>query len=340
MVTNKNKSNLNRRQFIRTGAAALAGAAIVPSVLSGRPAEIAANATIDSIHNSPGFYRFTLNEAEITVFSDGSFRLPSEIFAFSADQEKREEFFRSRMIPFDEVPMQSSPVLIKTENHRVLVDTGSGFSDQEGSNIGRLGIAMQTAGISPNSINVVILTHAHPDHLGGLVHHETQDAIFPNAEIVISDVELDFWTDNNVSMQLPDWMGPFLPGIQSVMETMDGRFRTISAGDEIVSGIRSIASPGHTKGHISIVLEAGDQELLIVGDSITNIHIDFENPDWLFAFDLEPETASNTRKRLLDMAATDGMLILGYHFPFPGLGYALKRSSAWQWYPAGWTVLP
>ena len=91
---------------------------------------------------------------------------------------------------------------------------------------------------------------------------------------------------------------------------------------------------------IAIVLESVGQELLFVGDSITNIHIDFEHPDWHLAFDLEPEVASRTRKHLLDMAATDGMLMLGYHFPFPGIGYALRSEDAWQWYPAGWTVLP
>jgi glyoxylase-like metal-dependent hydrolase (beta-lactamase superfamily II) len=340
MTSNKIKSNLNRRQFIRTGAAALAGAAVLPSAVSGRRTERVENTITDSLHRSPGFYRFTLDETEITVFSDGSFRLPSDILAVNAEQGKREEFFRLRMIPSDEFPVQSSPVLIKTENHRVLVDTGSGFSGQEEATDGRLGMALRAAGIQPESIDVVILTHAHPDHLGGLVHYATQQPFFPNAEIVISDRELDFWTDSDVSLRLPDWMDPFLPGIQSVLEAMDGRFRTISAGDEIVSGIRSIASPGHTQGHIAIALEARDRELLLVGDSITNIHIDFEHPDWHLAFDLEPEVASRTRKHLLDMAATDGMLMLGYHFPFPGIGYALRRGDAWQWYPAGWTVLP
>jgi glyoxylase-like metal-dependent hydrolase (beta-lactamase superfamily II) len=340
MTSNKIKSNLNRRQFIRTGASALAGAAMVPSVVSGKPAGRIENTSEEFIHRSPGFYRFALNETEITVFSDGSFRLPSEIFAFSAEQAPREEYFRSRKIPLDEVPMQSSPVLIDTESHRVLVDSGSGYSGQEDATNGRLGMALQVADISPESVDVVILTHAHPDHLGGLLHHETQDAIFPNAEIVISDSELDFWSDDDVGSRLPDWMDPFLPGIKSVLEGMDGRFRTVRDGEEIVNGIRSVASPGHTPGHIAIVLESGDQELLIVGDSITNIHIDFEHPGWHFGFDLNPERASSNRKRLLDMASTDGMLILGYHFPFPGLGYALQRGSAWQWYPAGWTVLP
>jgi glyoxylase-like metal-dependent hydrolase (beta-lactamase superfamily II) len=340
MTSNKIKSNLNRRQFIRTGAAALAGAAMVPTAVSDKPAVRKENASEDFLQRSPGFYRFSLDKTEITVFSDGSFRLPSDILAVNAEHKKREEFFRLRMIPSDEFALQASPVLIKTENHRVLVDTGSGFSGQEDATNGRLGMALQAAGVSPESIDVVILTHAHPDHLGGLVHPETQGPIFPNAEIVISDRELDLWSGDDAASRFPEWAHPFLPGIQSVLEAMDGRFRTVRDGEEIVSGIRSVASPGHTQGHMAIVLEAGDRELLFVGDSITNIHIDFEHPDWHLAFDLEPEIASRTRKHLLDMAATDGMLILGYHFPFPGLGYALQRGSAWQWYPAGWTVLP
>jgi len=341
MKTNTHKSNMDRRQFIRTGAAAFAGSALIPVTASYSRTKSGRDSIENPLHRSPGFYRFSLGEVEITVFNDGAFRLPSEIFAFNADPERRKEYFHSRRIPSDWHPYQASPALIDNGNQRILVDSGTGdfpyevFSDDDGL----LAYGLQAAGISPESIDAVILTHAHPDHLGGLVYPDNQEPFFPNAEIVLSDVELDFWTGDDVESRIPDAALPMLPGIQEVLNAMDGRLRPIRTGDEVVSGIRSIASPGHTQGHIAIVLEAGDKELLLVGDAITNIHIDFEYPDWHFGIDLEPETAGKTRRRLLDMAATDDMLILGFHFPFPGLGYALPHGEAWRWYPAGWTVL-
>ncbi len=332
----------DRRQFIRTGAAALSGAALVPAVVSCSKANSGREEIDGSLNQTPGFYRFSLGEVEITVLSDGFFYLPSEVFAFNVDPETRGEYFHSRLIPSVRHPYQASPALIDNGNQRVLVDCGTGDFPYEvfGDDDGLLADGLRKAGISPESIDVVILTHAHLDHLGGLVHPESREPLFPNAEIVLSDVELDFWTADDVESRLPNGALTMLPGIQAILEVMDGRLRPIRAGDEVVSGIRSIASPGHTHGHIAFGLEAGEKELLFVGDAITNIHIDFEHPDWHLAFDLEPEVASRTRKHLLDMAATDGMLMLGYHFPFPGIGYALRRGDAWQWYPAGWTVLP
>lgn len=340
MKTNTTKSTLGRRQFIRTGTAALAGSALAPAVTTGSWASNSRNEIDGPLRQPPGFYRFTVNEVEITILGDGFFHLPSEVFAFNVDPETRDEYFRSRMIPFDWHPYQANPVLIDNGNQRILIDSGTGefpydvFSDDDGL----LAEGLKAAGIAPESIDVVILTHAHPDHLGGLIYPTTDKPVFSNAEILISDVELDFWTSDDVEFRLPDAALPMLPGIQATLDAMDGRLRPVPAGEEVVSGIRSIASPGHTHGHIALGLEAGDKEILLVGDAITNIHIDFEHPDWHFGVDLDPETAGNTRRRLLDMASTDGMLILGYHFPFPGLGYALRNGNAWQWYSAGWTV--
>lgn len=340
MKADTTKTTLDRRQFIRTGAAALAGSAFAPAVAASSKPTSGVDGSDASRSRSPGFYRFAVNEVELTVLNDGYFHLPSEIFAFNVEPETREEYFRSRRIPFDGHPYQASPVVIDNGNQRILVDSGTGdfphemFSDEDG----HLAQGLQAAGIAPESIDVVILTHAHPDHLGGLMNPATDEHTFSNAEIVLSVTELDFWTSDDVETRLPEASLSVLPGLQTVLSAMDERLRPVRAGDEVVNGIRSIASPGHTHGHIALGLDAGDKELLLVGDAITNIHIDFEHPEWQFGFDLEPETAGNTRRRLLDMASTDGMLILGYHFPFPGLGYALRNGNTWQWYPAGWTV--
>ncbi|TVR33798.1 MAG: MBL fold metallo-hydrolase [Balneolaceae bacterium] len=185
MKTNTHTSNMDRRKFIRAGAAVFAGTAFMPVAASCSRAKSENGNIDDSLHRSPGFYRFSMGDVEITVLNDGAFRLPSEIFAFNADPERREEYFHSRRIPSDWHPYQASPALIDNGNQRILIDSGSGefpyemFSDNDGL----LAYGLQAAGISPESIDAVILTHAHPDHLGGIVNPNSQEPFFPNAEI-------------------------------------------------------------------------------------------------------------------------------------------------------------
>jgi glyoxylase-like metal-dependent hydrolase (beta-lactamase superfamily II) len=339
---------LDRRQFIRLNAAALAGAALAPHDGFGMRRGVG-DSTADPSRSPPGFYRFVLDDLEVTVLSDGSFRLPAEMFgeahalvAMNVDPQAREEYFRSRLVPDDDLTLPVSPVVLGFGDRRVLVDTGMGPGGELAQNAGHLGAALELAGISPASIDLVVLTHAHPDHLGGLLHPTTRAPFFPKAEVVISDVELELWTADDAATRLQDW--PFslamLPGIQEVLTGVNGQLRTVRAGDEVTGRLRSIPAPGHTPGHIALAVDAGEKEILLAGDALVTIHGNFEHPDWQFGVDLEPEQAARTRARLLDQAATDRMLILGYHFPFPGLGYALRDGEGYRWHPAGWRVLP
>jgi glyoxylase-like metal-dependent hydrolase (beta-lactamase superfamily II) len=339
----------DRRQFLGLNAAALAGAALTTACAVVREPGTGRMAPIDRRDSAPGFYRFTLGDMELTVLNDGSFRLPAavpgidmsphEFLALNADPATREAYFRSRMVPADNIPLESNPVLIDTGRHRVLVDSGGWVGDPAPPTVGRLGAALEAAGIVPGSIDTVVVTHGHPDHLGGMVDAATGTPRFPNAQVVLSDVELDLWTGVDAEARFRD--GPLpLPMIQAVFRALDDRLRPIRTGDEVVGGIRSLASPGHTTGHLCLAVESGGNALLLTGDAITNIHGAFERPDWQNLFDQEPEMAGRTRQRLLDQVATDRMPILGYHFPFPGLGYAVRDDAAYRWYPAGWTVLP
>jgi len=131
----------------------------------------------------------------------------------------------------------------------------------------------------------------------------------------------------------------FVGTARSVLGALEDRLRTVRPEEDVAPGIRSIPSPGHTPGHISVGVESDGKQLLLAGDAIVNTHASFEHPEWEFLGDLERERAGSTRRRLLDRAVADEMLILGFHFPFPGLGYALEYGDAYRWHPAGWTVL-
>jgi glyoxylase-like metal-dependent hydrolase (beta-lactamase superfamily II) len=344
--------NLDRRQFIRLNATALAGAALTPTVAgAGKSGPGTGTLPSNPRNTSPGFYRFSLDEHEITVLSDGHFDFPmewlegevepAEMMAANAQPERREEYFRSRLVPTDSVPLQVSPVLVDAGGRRVLVDSGWAGEESPPAT-GRLDLSLEAVGAAPESVDTVILTHSHPDHLGGLLDPATGQPAFPAAEVVLSEDEHRFWTvDATAELFDPllvDGAG-FLAAMQGVLNALDDRLRVVRAHEEVVPGIRTIPSPGHTPGHISLAVEAGGKQLLLTGDAIVNTHAAFEHPEWQVFVDADREQAGRTRRQLLDRAAADEMLILGYHFPFPGLGYALPYGDAYRWHPAGWTVL-
>lgn len=156
---------------------------------------------------------------------------------------------------------------------------------------------------------------------------------FPNATYFVSAAEWQFWMDPNYRTTMPDALHEFARGSRRDLSALKDRVTLVKPGDDIVTGIRVLDTPGHTPGHISLIL-AGDTGLIITGDAVTNPIVSFENPGWKFGFDMQHDVAIKNRKALLDRAATDRIKLLGFHWTDPGVGYAERRGNAYRFVPA------
>lgn len=190
---------------------------------------------------------------------------------------------------------------------------------------------LQDAGIDPSTIETAIITHAHPDHVGGTLDGRGS-LIYANARYIVPRVEWEFWFSEKASERAP---APFVATARRNLEAMRGNLTLVDDGDEIVPGIRVIRTPGHTPGHIALEVTSGEETLLHISDVVLHpLHL--VHLDWLPVFDMLPAEAETSKRRTFDRAAEHGVLVFGHHFPpFPNLGHVRKEGDGWRWEPLG-----
>ena len=264
------------------------------------------------------------------TYAPPTFPPPATFLFANAPRERLDQALREHNLQPERWVEWISPyicVMINTGKHRVLVDTGAG---DLGPNTGKLLQNLQAEGVAPRDIDTVILTHGHPDHIGGNTTSEGKPA-FPDARFVMWKEEWDFWNsgqaeqklDEHVRKTLLTFARKNLPPIQDQLDLVDHE-------KEIVPGIRAVAAPGHTLGHMALAISSGGEQLLCLSDALLHpIHV--KQPDWHAAVDFDPKQAVITRRRLLGKAATEKALVLAFHFPFPGLGRVIKDLERWWW---------
>lgn len=215
--------------------------------------------------------------------------------------------------------------VVRGAGRTVLIDGGAGGYKQWG---GRLKANLALAGIEPPMIDTVLLTHAHPDHVGGLVNGAGQVA-FPNAELVAHQQEVRFWQDDgNLGRASERVRGNFLIA-RRVFDVYRDRLRTFNDG-HVLPGVSAMPLPGHTDGHTGYILESRDQGLLVWGDVVHFPHIQIQRPDVSIAFDHDASQAATTRSRLLDQVSSDGLLIAGMHFGEPGFARITRTAGEYR----------
>ncbi|BBU54523.1 MBL fold metallo-hydrolase [Mameliella alba] len=282
---------------------------------------------------NPAHFRFQLGEAVLTVVSDGHLEIPANGLGVNADPEEVKAFLESYFLSTETNYSHTNHLVIELGEAKVLVDVGSGnrFLPTAGKLMENLG----AAGIDASEITHVVITHAHPDHVWG-IRDDFDEAILPDAQFFIGGTERDFWLQDGLVNSVPTEMQQFVVGAVNSLNVDGAEWTVVGDEAEIAPGIRVIDTPGHTIGHMSVVVESGGKQLIALGDSMNHAWMSTVRPEWVSNFDMDGEQTVATRKRLLDMAATDRMAVLGYHFPFPGVGHIAAEGDAYRFVPALW----
>lgn len=283
---------------------------------------------------APAFYRLKLGAFELTVVSDGPLALgpPSGDVFKGVSKEEMTEVFNANRLPSESIEMDQNVLVVNTGSKLALIDTGTGVGVKAfGPNSGRLLANLQAAGIHPRSIDAVLLTHAHADHAFGLMT-EKGKRIFPNAQIYMSQAELEFWTDESKAVN--DMMKMMVGGARKNLLPNRDRIVFVKDGQETIPGIQAMATPGHTVGHTSYMIASQGKSLLNVGDICHHYIISTEKPRAAFGYDTDGAQGVATRIKAFDMLASTRTPMLAYHFPWPGIGSLGKQGDAYRYYPA------
>jgi len=328
-------TDLNRRELL-AGAAALGVAAALPSF----GASTAHAASPPSGGQAPGFYRYKVGSFECTSINDGARTFPMpDTFVKNVPKEQALAAAEAAYMPKGMVTVPFNPQLINTGGKLVLIDCGNGVANLESSKgaVGRTLQNLAAAGVDPKSIDVVLMSHLHPDHTNGIRAADGSMA-FANAEIMVPAKDWEFWMseDNAAKAESNAMMKNYFANVRKIYAGIENKVTRYDWDKEVVTGITSIAAPGHTPGHTAFAVVSGNSRVLIQSD-VTNIpELFLRNPDWHVAFDVDPMAAQATRHKFYDMAVSEKAQVVGFHFTFPSIGYVEKDGGKYRLVPVAW----
>lgn len=277
----------------------------------------------------PVAHRFRLGRFDVTTILDGTAYRDglSQHFGINQSAEAVSELAATSRLPLHGFESSFTPTLVNTGSQLVLFDTGNGARRRD-TGAGYLRERMELAGYRPEDIDVVAFTHVHPDHIGGV--REGDRLAFPNARYVIARHEFESWSSGaSIPERRKDSRELFLRLIPPLADNMT----FLDDGDDVAHGIRAVASFGHSPGHLAYLVESDGHALLIWGDLANHYVLSLEQPDWHVALDDDREMAAATRRRVLDMVASDRILAVGHHMPFPAVGHVARDKNGYRWLP-------
>jgi len=279
----------------------------------------------------PGFHRLDVGDLEVTSLYDGGGQFEprwlngqKRIMTAVANTVQKEPHF---------LDGAESGFLVNTGKQVILVDAGAG-QWWGGGALGRLETSLRSAGYTPEQVDLVLITHLHSDHIGGLTTRDGK-RVLSNAEVYVAKAENDFWLSAEIAAKAPKEAQEFFQAAQTISEPYikTGKWHTFSSSDEIGEGIKTVSLPGHTPGHTGYEFSSKGQRILFWGDTMHAQSVQLKHPEVSVAFDIDPAAAVATRKKMLPALVDGKLLIAGPHMAFPGAGRLRKDGNAYSWAP-------
>jgi glyoxylase-like metal-dependent hydrolase (beta-lactamase superfamily II) len=338
----KSPTILTRRSVFRAGAGLAVAATAMPALTAASAwAEGVSQAGSEPL-NGDGFYRFKIGDFRATVISDGYGPLPIRpILAMNVSEAELAPVLKANFMQ-PVIQITNNILVVDTGRERILVD--SGFGEKIGPAFGSfpgLEANLGRAGIAPESIDLVVTSHGHLDHIGGFVTKSGALA-FPKAQFVFVDTEWNYWTGSRFESEInnspmPDpFKQAMIGAARDNLPPVAGRSRFVKQGGEITSGVHYVEAPGHSPSHAAILFTSDKQQFLHMGDIAHHPVTSLQHPEWTPVFDYDPAQAIKSRRAILERVATDRIMAMGYHFPFPAIGHVVRRDTAYHWEAAQW----
>ncbi len=312
---------------------AMLSALAMPALVGGARAQAVPAAAAPG--QVPGVYRFKVGDFLVTMVHDGYSRRPVEGLVRNAPVADVRAVLAGSFLPTTHYDGVYTVPFIQAGRHLLAFDCGTG--GQMSPTSGQMAANMRFAGLRPEDVTHVVQTHFHADHINGLTTADNL-AFFPNAEIVVPEVEWAWWTGAGNESRSPESQRSHFANTARRFAPYAGRVRRIAAGAEVVPGVRSVAAYGHTPGHTLFHVADGNQQLLVMADTTHRPELFVRRPDYYSLFEFDAPMAAETRRKVLDQVATDRIQVAGYHFPFPATGFIGRDGNSLRYVPVSWSA--